>query len=167
MNTVPLNRRAFVIAAGLTVVAPSLPSHANSSGMSSEYLACEEAWIAAERVRLSQIDEHPTASEIKAQSEAGDQYRAAKEKLLARPIRNIFDAVALLRTNVWYGGNFIRPEEWMANSDELRTLRAIEEYAGTGSWAVPVDLIALEQTMIAKEELWQKSRKLRVNVDRA
>lgn len=151
-----LTRRAMVmsLAAGIT----SSTGRADfAAKFSQDYYACKRTWIVLERLRLSQTDVCPSESEIEAQTIASEAYRRAKAALLQRPVETIFDIIALLRTNVWQGGNFIRVREWAVDSDELKTLRAVETMAQAPAWRVPGDLITLDAEKEAKEAARRKN----------
>ena len=143
-----------------TLAVAALPAVAEPSpSFSPEYWECERRWIDLEQLKLSQAAVHATEAEWDAQGETTDRYREAKDALLRRPVRNLFDVVALMRTDAWQAGNFVRVR--YQSGDQGTALKAAEMLAGTGTWDVPPELVRLEAEMQGKWDAFYKSRPLR------
>lgn len=146
-------RAAITSAAAAAVITAALPANSTvpSSTMSREYEDCLRAWIACEHAKETQYRPDVSESEAAFEISSAERWRTAKEALLARPLEGLADVVALLRTNAWQEGHFVRVQHWAENSDEIRTLHAVERLAGVSPWPVPEDLIALDAKQRAEE----------------
>jgi hypothetical protein len=174
-----LSRRSVMLTgAAASLAAGSLAAEADQAPtFSPEYQECYRRWIDYERFRLSRAlaeettDEDPDFDAVReADREDTAPYRAAKDRLFERPVRNVFDIVALLRVAWWEDGHFVRVDDWRETTDEAKTLRAVEPLVG-GSWGVPEDIVRLDAAKQVKDEadsarrLASLGRHLRVNID--
>jgi hypothetical protein len=170
-----LSRRSLMLTgAAASLAAGSLAAEAaQAPSFPAEYHECCNRWIDYERWRLlrvlATIDDEADpnfAVEREADREAMAPYLEAKARLFARPVRTIYDVVALLRLAWWENGQFIRVGEWEAGSDEAKTLKAVEPLVG-GPWQVPEDLIRLEaEYRVRREAAEEAARARRRNIVR-
>ena len=169
-----LSRRSVMLTgAAASLAAGSLAAEADQApSFPAEYHECCNRWIDYERWRLLRFletiddeDDPDFAVEREADREAMAPYRAAKARLFERPVRTLFDVVALLRLAWWEDGQFIRADDWEAASDEAKTLKAVEPLVGW-PWQVPEDLIRLEAEYRARREAAEAERARRPRPDR-
>jgi hypothetical protein len=156
MTDNPVTRRTAILAAGAAAAGAALPAAApgrasNDLAFSPEYLACHAAWIDCERAKETQTRFEVSDAEAAFEISAIERWRVAKEALLARPLRGLIDVLAVVRTNAWQQGHFVRTQDWAVDGDEIRTLRAVEALVGAEPWHVPTDLIAADDEMRAEK----------------
>ncbi len=164
----PTRRSVMLSGAAASLAAGTLAAEADQApSFSPEYWACYHSRIEFESERLLRAletsdDDDP---DFAVEREAVVPYREAKARLFEHPVRTVYDIVALLRAVWWDDGHFVRVEDWRENSDEAKTLKAIEPLVG-GPWQVPDDLIRLEAEDRARREAAEAARARRPRPDR-